>query len=70
MVLADIELAQQLKEQSKNKNKDEAGEAKEEEHPNDLHYNSLRCDLSTVDRKSKEYKVAVVSLEVSVDENR
>ncbi|NP_956795.1 protein mono-ADP-ribosyltransferase PARP3 [Danio rerio] len=54
LVLADIEVAQSLKAESE--------KAKEEmedtvPHPVDQNYQSLKCSLNLVDKKSKEYKI-------------
>lgn len=55
-VLADIEVAQSLKAESE--------KAKEEmvdtvPHPIDQNYQSLKCNLALLDKKSKEYEVSL-----------
>ncbi|XP_020497812.1 protein mono-ADP-ribosyltransferase PARP3 [Labrus bergylta] len=63
MVLADIELAQTLK--------SETEKAQEEietvPHPLDQDYNSLKCDLTLMDKKSETYKIIEKYLKVTSD---
>eukprot|EP00730_Choanoeca_flexa_P001963 TRINITY_DN10859_c0_g1_i4.p1 TRINITY_DN10859_c0_g1~~TRINITY_DN10859_c0_g1_i4.p1 ORF type:complete len:510 (+),score=197.06 TRINITY_DN10859_c0_g1_i4:188-1717(+) len=57
-VLADIELAQQLKDKAKKKAKKQAeSDVVEQEHPDDLHYQSLNATLEKLNRSTKEFKV-------------
>ncbi|EDQ90293.1 uncharacterized protein MONBRDRAFT_16448 [Monosiga brevicollis MX1] len=53
-VLADIELAQQLKDRAKDRAKDQSTTV-EKDHPDDLHYDSMHCDLKPVKKGDTTY---------------
>lgn len=53
-VLGDIALAQKLANEQK---EGETAEVVEVDHPYDVNYKTLKCDIQPLDRNSKEYKI-------------
>ncbi|XP_036386135.1 protein mono-ADP-ribosyltransferase PARP3 [Megalops cyprinoides] len=65
LVLADIELAQSLKAES-----EEEETVKEVPHPLDQHYQSLKCDLSLLDKDTEDFKVIEAYLKATANSYR